>query len=177
MNIYKYIGVLFLITYSQFIYAENGNNASYKDQFKNKIVEFDDREYKLAWESNKNSTVAKEFVTGNETLSNWTTLISIRKFMSLEMNKVIPLYLKKIGNYLTDKPKFFKNKHIIGRHVFIENLLTPKNEEYTEYNLVLFVEKHDGVFMYQYSEKIPRNGSNKQAQALDVIMNAMTDLL
>jgi hypothetical protein len=121
-------------------------------------VTFEGTSYYLAWRDisdEKNITI--EYLKPGETLENWTTLIGVRQWPSVEsLSDIVPSYLEQM------KPLFVARSEIYFPEdrkddIVIEMFLGTPGRPYVEYNLHRFVveEGTPGVKAYQFAQRIP----------------------
>jgi hypothetical protein len=119
---------------------------------------FEGTKYHLAWtDVSEEGNLTNEYLTPGETLENWTTLIGVRQWPSVEsLSDIVPPYLEE------RKPLFVARSEIYfpedrKNDIVIEMFLGAPHLPYVEYNLHRFVmeEGTPGVKAYQFAQRIP----------------------
>ncbi len=121
-------------------------------------VTFEGVSYFLAWRDiSDEGNITVEYLKPGETLENWTTLIGVRQWPSVEsLSDIVPPYLEE------RKPLFVARSEIYfpedrKNDIVIEMFLGAPHLPYVEYNLHRFVmeEGTPGVKAYQFAQRIP----------------------
>lgn len=121
-------------------------------------ITFEGTSYYLAWRDiSDEGNITVEYLKPSESLENWTTLIGVRQWPSVEsLSDIVPPYLEE------RKPLFVARSEIYfpddrKDDLVIEMFLGAPNLPYVEYNLHRFVveEGTPGVKAYQFAQRIP----------------------
>jgi hypothetical protein len=139
-----------------------------------KTITFDGVKYVLASVNISRATTTNEYVPEGQSLTDWTTLIGVRRFAAArELKDVLPTYLGVIKPVLVGKPEFLKRKNVdASEEVMLVALLLAPDKTYHEYNLHRFFKTADGVTAYQFAQRIPGRGG---ASAIDPIVKRQAE--
>ena len=167
-------GVMVAVVYAEKSSAQSADRSEHSAQADSKAITFDGVRYFLADVKVAGKTITDEYVPEGQSLTNWTTLMAVRRFGSAsELKEVLPVYMRTIQPVLAGKPYFLKRNGVDpSQEVMLVLLLVAPDKTYHEYNLHRFFRTPDGVTAYQFAQRIPRTGD---PSAIDPVLKRQAD--
>ena len=132
-------------------------------------VSFDEKEYTNAWETSQNGAIMKEFLSGDETTSEWTTMLTLQSHpKAKKLKEVSGPYFEARKSIVALPPQLHPKEEGDFTDTVLELFLgAPGKTPHLEFVLARFIETGQGVYAAIYSHKIPLK-SKKKNQNINV---------